>query len=473
MPRPSASPATWLLSALLIAFSLPALAADDAPASAGASKVRIVRLSEIKGAVQMDRNIGRSFEPAFANMPIVENSRLRTDDGAAEVEFEDNSTVRLAPNTVVDFPQLERLPSGATTTSVHVVRGLAYVSLVKSPGTAFHLLFDRQDVVLPPGTHVRLALDDAQANLAVLNGSVKIDAPSGAVDVARRDTATFHLVDQGPPSVMNEVASEPYDSWDKDATSYHSRTAALSAFGNAPYSYGLNDMMYYGSFQDAGACGSMWRPYFASAAWDPFSNGAWTYYAGAGYSWVSPYPWGWTPYHYGSWSFCPGAGWGWMPGGSWNGLGNNLAVAGNAPPIRIQPPNHPPRLGEPTFATVSLKPLVRSEVASRDSFVFRNDSAGLGIPRAELGKLDKFSRQAVDRGTASTHIYMNAPSLDSGRTMAGTMAPVPIHRGSVPEAATHEDLERVGASSGSIGGASQSSSASSSRPVSAPSGHPH
>ena len=70
----------------------------------------------------------------------------------------------------------------------------------------------------------------------------------------------------------------------------------------------------------------MWRPYFASAAWDPYSNGVWAWYQGAGYSWVSPYPWGWTPYHFGSWSYCSGAGWGWQPGGSWNGLNNVIAV---------------------------------------------------------------------------------------------------------------------------------------------------
>ena len=33
----------------------------------------------------------------MANLPIVEKSRLQTGMGVAEVEFEDNSTLRLAP----------------------------------------------------------------------------------------------------------------------------------------------------------------------------------------------------------------------------------------------------------------------------------------------------------------------------------------------------------------------------------------
>jgi len=480
MPQSSAFPVfrVTVLSGLLFAAALPVVAAnDDTAAAGGASKVRIVRLSEVKGAVQMDRNIGRSFEPAFANMPVVEKSSLRTEEGAAEVEFEDNSTLRLAPNTVVDFPQLERLPSGATATSVRVVRGLAYVSLVKSQGNDFHLLFDRREIALPPGTHVRLTLDDAQARLAVLDGSLKIDAPSGDVNVNHKETATFHLADERPPSVMNEIASDPFDSWDKDAASYHSRTATMSAFGNAPYAYGLNDMSYYGSFADAGGCGMMWRPYFTSADWDPYSNGAWAYYSGAGYSWVSPYPWGWTPYHYGSWSFCPGTGWGWMPGGYWNGLGNNIAVVGNGgAPYRFQPPPaHPPGPAGPTLASVNLKPVVRSGVTSADSFVFRKDSAGLGVPRSELGKLEKFSRQADNRGVANTHVYMTLPTAQPGRQMAGAVGPVSMHRGAPPETAPRGGFEREGGmgGGGSMGSSmgSSASSASSGRASSGSSAH--
>ena len=70
--------------------------------------------------------------------------------------------------------------------------------------------------------------------------------------------------------------------------------------------YGSSDLNYYGSFSNTG-CGSMWRPYFASAAWSPYDNGMWAYYPSVGYSWVSPYPWGWIPFHSGNWVNCGGA----------------------------------------------------------------------------------------------------------------------------------------------------------------------
>jgi len=436
MASTPASAATAFVTVLLFAIALPAQTTDAASPSSGVSKIRVVRLSEVKGTVRLDRDIGRGFEPAMANMPIVEKSRLRTDEGVAEVEFEDNSTLRLAPNSVVEFPQLERLATGATASSVHLLRGTAYVSLVKTKNNEFNLLFGQEKLEMPPGSHIRLDDDEVQANLAVLDGTVQVDGPSGAVDVSRKKSATFHLVDQTQPEVGKDIAAEPYDSWDQNASGYHARTAAYSALSSSPYSYALNDMMYYGSFMDAAGCGSMWRPYFASAAWDPYSNGAWAFYSGAGYSWVSPYPWGWTPYHYGSWSLCPGAGWGWQPGGAWSGLNNATALLGGGTrgsfPVA---PVHPPRPGEPSLMPVNLKPLVHSEVASADSFVFRKDSAGLGIPRDGLGKLDKLSRQALDRGTASTHIYVSVPTsaMNNVRGMsAGGLAPSAVHRGSAP-----------------------------------------
>jgi hypothetical protein len=430
----SASAATALLCALLFAPAVPAQTTDPALSTPGASKIRIVRLSEVRGAVQLDRTTGRGFESAMANLPIVEKNRLRTDQGVAEVEFEDNSTLRVGPNSVVEFPQLERDADGATVSAVRLVRGIAYVSLVRAKGNnQFNLLFDRQDAALPAGSHVRLETDETSSTLAVLDGSVHVQGQSGSTEIERKETATFHLSDQGQPDIEKKVAAESFDAWDKDATSYHARSAAMSALSSAPYSYGLNDMAYYGSFMNAGSCGMMWQPYFVSAGWSPYSNGAWAFYPGAGYSWVSPYPWAWTPYHYGSWSMCPGVGWGWQPGGAWSGI-NNVAVlsgAGAANPIRFHPPATVPQLGAPTLTLVNEKPLVRNEVALGDSFVFRKDSAGLGIPRDTLGKLDKFSHQAVERGTSNMHIYFSAPATSAAvsKTPGSNLAPVSMHRG--------------------------------------------
>lgn len=85
---------------------------------------------------------------------------------------------------------------------------------------------------------------------------------------------------------------------------------------------------------------------------------------------------------------------------------------------------------------VTQKPLVVSEMG-KGSFVFRRDSAGLGIPREELGDLRGFSRDTLRHGSASTPVYltmdqgndrMNRPSQPVG----GEFAPVQMHRGFTP-----------------------------------------
>ncbi|MBW8869947.1 MAG: hypothetical protein JF563_04110 [Acidobacteriales bacterium] len=62
------------LSALV---ALPALADSQA---------RIVRLSDVQGSVQLDKNTGVGFERAFANLPITQGAKLSAGaNGRAEV----------------------------------------------------------------------------------------------------------------------------------------------------------------------------------------------------------------------------------------------------------------------------------------------------------------------------------------------------------------------------------------------------
>ena len=91
--------------------------------------------------MQLDRLTGKGFEGAMANLPVIEGSKLKTEDGVAEVEFEDNSTVRLAQNSVVEFPRLELLPSGAKASTISVLQGTVYVSLVNTKGNEFSVKF--------------------------------------------------------------------------------------------------------------------------------------------------------------------------------------------------------------------------------------------------------------------------------------------------------------------------------------------
>ena len=394
-----------------------ATAGRAAPVSAeprAASDVRIVRLSLVNGAVQLDRNTDRGFEAAFANLPVVQGERLKALEGVAEVEFEDNSTLRITPNTRIDFPSLGRGQTGGTRSGVRVEEGTLYVSLEKSKGNEFTVSFGDRTIDLPPGSHIRLDVGASGSKLVVFSGKVTVRDASGETIVGKKKALLFEGAAPAPTLVASRDEDSPFDAWDKTQADYH-KLRSVSAYGSSSASYGLSDLNYYGGFVN-GCGGTMWRPYLASAAWDPYSNGIWAWYPGSGYSWVSPYPWGWTPFHSGSWDYCPaGGGWGWRPGGAWRGLSNrptpiptNLAKGPVHSPAVPRPPN-PPMPGHATVQVVSTRPLAVSRQASSESFVFRNDSAGLGVPRGSLGRLNKISAEAVQHGSASMPIVSYSP----------------------------------------------------------------
>ncbi len=418
--------ASLVCVALSLGAKLPAqdavatVGADPAPVplEAGASSVRIVRLSQARGGVQMDRNTGRGFETAFANIPVVAGATLRTTDGVAEVEFEDNSTLRLAPGAEVRVLQLSRTATGLTETTVSVAKGLVYVGLEKTKGAMFSLEDGPARVELAPGAHVRLDATHPEAELAVFDGGATLHLAGVTTSLAKRQTVQLNPAAQTVSAVARGTQEGDWDGWDKQAVDYHHQKAGLAGSGGFGL-YGANDLNYYGSFVDMPGCGSMWRPYLASASFDPFANGVWAFYPGAGYSWVSPYPWGWLPFHSGSWAQCGAGGWGWRPsGGTWLGLSN-------APVMRIarhplpHPVPAPPMRGGSTLVPVNTRPLTMSGVSGGSTFMFRRDSAGLGVPRQEFGSLRGVANHVERHGMATTTM---APSAVSAYTPGAALA---------------------------------------------------
>ena len=396
----------------------------------------------------------------MANLPVIEGAKLKTGNGVAEVEFEDNSTIRVAQNSLVEFPRLELLPTGAKASAHQCAAGHG----VCEPGKHKGQRIQRQiwsangqpaagqltsALQVTPSDQV---VSGGKANLAVMHGDVQVEEPSGSTTVGKNKTATFNLAEQSQPVIAKSVVDQPLDKWDSDAVQYHKSYANASSFGNSPYAYGINDLNYYGSFT-SGCGGSMWRPYFTSASWDPFGSGAWAYYPSAGYSWVSPYPWGWTPYHYGSWSFCQGLGWGWQPGGAWMGLANNSFVnnsGGSLATSRPRPPLHPPTASEASLVGVNLKAIPASSLEN-DKFVFRNNSAGLGVPRGSLGKLNSFSGQAAQHGMATTNCLLLAASGVQPRAELEPASPAKRPRGYSASSQSHSSMQAVMQGSASAG----------------------
>jgi hypothetical protein len=415
----------WL-GALVAAIVLTACLAIPAVAD---SQARVVRLSDVEGKVQVERNAAEGYQKAFLNMPMAQGYQVRTgDDGRAEIELEDGSAVRLTPNSLVSFPQLSLRNDGGKVSSVKLEQGTAYVDFRASKKDEMNLLFGPETAKLAGAAHLRVQLGDVDATLAVFKGNVTADGPSGEVAVSAKHSADFDLAKNDKYKLAKNIEPDPYDSWDKEQASYQDRYIASNNYSSySPYAYGASDLNYYGNFFSLPGYGTVWQPYFAGAGWDPFMNGTWLFYPGSGYNWVSSYPWGWTPYHYGSWLFAPSYGWVWEPGGVFTGWNPGFNYF-NAP-ARFSPPV-PPRSGTAAVAVNRGGFIPPSGTASR-KVVVRNGSAGLGIPRNSLRNLPELNQRVERNGSASVRVHTPAltptygpgfgsfPRAGAGGTRAG------------------------------------------------------
>ncbi|MGD0414108.1 MAG: FecR family protein [Terriglobales bacterium] len=383
---------------------LAVLAAAFLVVSASAeSKARIVRLSDVQGTVQIDRAAGDGFDKAFLNLPVIEAARVKTGkDGRAEVEFEDGSALRLAPDSEVDFIRLALGEDGQKLSTVQLVSGTVYASLhpknAREKSDQFLLNFGRESVTVSEAAHFRVELADATATLAVFKGKLSATTPSGQFEVAEKHSATIDLgnneLTKDDPArkdtfvIAKNYAAEPSDDWDRQQTDYHDRYAPASGSSiSSPYGYGMSDLNYYGNFMTVPGYGNVWQPYFSGANWSPFQDGAWAFYPGAGYMFVSGYPWGWMPYNYGNWAFAPGFGYVWQPG-NWNSW-NALPVVVNAP-VTMKVPA-PPVSGRQTVM-VGRGLAANPAMGGTHRLTINPGSASFGVPRGSVNHLDRLSK---------------------------------------------------------------------------------
>ena len=396
--RPFSS--SFLAVAACALLSVPALADSQA---------RIVRLSDVQGDVRIDKNTGLGFENAFLNLPITQGTQLKTlSNGRAEIEFEDGSTVRLAPNSSVEFSTLGLSDSGKHTSALSLVRGMAYVNWLGKDD--FSVSFSKEKISLDRAAHFRVDVSASTADVAVFRGDVTVEGPSGTVAVAKKKTAAFDVSDGDKSTLANNIKQAPLDSWDKESIEYHEQYAKNNQSAS-PYGYGLSDLNYYGSYSTVPGYGLLWQPYFTGIGWDPFMDGAWGFYPGFGYTFASPYPWGWLPYRYGNWMFIPGNGWMWQPGG-WNSwLSVPHYTATNL--VSVHPLVAPTGAGKTVFVGRGVP---TSTPASR--VTVSRGSAGFGIPRGSLDNMKSLNHQVSKTGFAQIH---TAPqfSATSPRGSAG------------------------------------------------------
>ena len=380
----------------IVSFSLLfALSACIRPAAADSSHARVIRLSLVQGDVRFTREAHgdpladqkAQWETAQANLPVRQGYVIATDNGRAEVEFENGAMAFLNENTVLEFFDLS-LEDGARTTRLVLRQGSASFYVNPANGDYFSVTGGDFTVEASGKGSFRLNNFDDGSNVDVLTGHASVLHKKETTPLSKGQSLSIKA-DDGTVNIGRLPAADDFDHWVSGRIdTVSTATSASLQYTSSPYYMpGYADLYTYGAWSSCGGYGYGWRPFGASFGWSPFTMGQWMWDPGFGWTFASYQPWGWAPYHYGGWLFDASCG-GWFYSPPiYYGYGGGY---GGYPRRRIPPIVHPPR------------PLYRASTAM---FVRQNGKLGI-VPMHPLDKEGKTPLN-LEHGVFSTEPARN------------------------------------------------------------------
>ena len=282
------------------------------PVTVLAAPLRVARIGEFEGKVEVQLHPAETWRPALRNMPLVELAWLRSTPGArVEIELDEGSALRLTGDALGELSDYMRLSTGQRVTVLSVDHGVAYFTGQPAPRDAVILAVPGAEAIVRGGTRVRLEVRDNTSQIAVLEGKVRFSSPGAEMDLPEGQTARVENGAQARFFLNREIVPLESDRWSED------RDRALATSSSAAHlqglDYGLVDLDANGSWMRAGDLGMVWKPK-VNTGWVPYHDGQWLWYDELGYTWIANEPWGWLPFHYGRWIEHGELGWVWSPG---------------------------------------------------------------------------------------------------------------------------------------------------------------
>jgi hypothetical protein len=308
-----------LLSLLILLMISLFVGAPPAPADSG--HARIIRLSLVQGDVRFAREThgdpladsNATWETAGLNLPIRQGYVLATDNGRAEVEFENGAMAFLKENTVLEFYDLS-LNDSARTTRLVLRQGSASFYVNPTGGDYFSVTGGDFTVEALGRGEFRLDAFDDGSTVEAYRGRVSVLHNKNETRLQKGQSLSVKAGGDSSLSVGDLPQEDDFDRWVSGRIeSVSTATIASQQYtGSAGYLPGFADLYTYGAFSNCGAYGFGWRPFGAGFGWSPFTSGQWIFDpASGGYAWLSYQPWGYAPYHYGGWLFDASCG-GWF-----------------------------------------------------------------------------------------------------------------------------------------------------------------
>jgi hypothetical protein len=320
----------------------PAARGDDA----GPGTAVAARLSSVDGHVQISQGNQLLTDQAIANTPLFEGTQVTTsDDGRAEIQFDDGSVARISPSSSLVLTALSG-QDGTVAAEIVLASGLGYFELQNS---SVRIKFNDSEVTGSGFTVLRVDVDNPPGELAVFSGNAHLERGGNlTLDLHGGESVSLSGADASRYTLAESIEPNSWDAWnsDRDQALTADAAAKTGAANNLvnENNPAWNDLDANGTWYDVPGQGNIWSPFVASGGgWDPYGCGQWMWTPRFGYVWVSCESWGFMPYQCGAWNFYDGFGWGWNPGmmggcrNRW-GAGYRGLNIGNAPvgyrPIR-------------------------------------------------------------------------------------------------------------------------------------------
>jgi hypothetical protein len=273
---------------------------------------RVGRVAEVAGAVRTIDAEG-AWTALVRNQPLSTGDRVATDkDGRATLQF-GSTVVRVGPASDVVVTQLDdrriRLHFDHGQLALRVrsddIPGELFVETDEGAWVPHHPGEYRFDRV----AHQVLAAQAWSGDmlLEAADSSLPVAAPQRA-EVWRtgvRQTTHYRLVPAVEDAFGDAVLA---------ADKADDRLAAASAAAQVPPEMtGAADLARFGRWSTRADGARLWTPARVPAGWQPYQQGAWSWNAPWGWTWVDDQPWGFAPFHYGRWLKVKGR-WAWNPG---------------------------------------------------------------------------------------------------------------------------------------------------------------
>jgi FecR protein len=292
------------------------------PIHTAASHARIIRLSLVQGDVRILHDSKgdplssdkATWERAELNLPIRQHDVLATDNGRAEVEFENGAMAFINENSVLEFFDLS-LDDGSLTTRLILRQGTG--SFYVNPARDDYFSVTGGDFTAEAAGRANFRMDnfDDGSTVAVIKGQVSVVRKNDNKLLTKGQSLTMSA--DGATNISSAPQGDDFDRWvsGREDSVVTATNAARQYSSYSPYVSGFGDLYTYGGFYPIAGVGYGWQPYGVGLGWSPFDYGNWFYGSQFGWSFIGNQPWGWLPYHYGGWIFQPGIGWLWTPTG--------------------------------------------------------------------------------------------------------------------------------------------------------------